>query len=157
MTSQERSVKIAKIIELPQILEQAVSGLGDAQLDTPYREGGWTVRQVVHHLADSHMNAVVRTKLILTEEHPPLKGYKQEEWAKLADSRLDLRPSLDILKGLHARWTVLLKSIPDGSWTKTGMHSESGQITLENLLNTYSRHGENHVAQITNLRKAKGW
>jgi len=112
---------------------------------------------VVHHLADSHMNAVVRTKLILTEDGPPLKGYNQDDWAQLPDTRLPIRPSLDLLKGLHERWTRLLQSITEEQWVRTGMHSESGQITLENILNTYSRHGENHVAQITGLRTAKGW
>jgi hypothetical protein len=157
MTTAERTEKIKKIADLPGILEKAVAGLDDPQLDTPYREGGWTVRQVVHHLADSHMNALIRTKLMLTEERPPLKGYAQEDWARLPDSKLPVRPSLDLLKGLHERWTHLLQSITEEQWTRTGMHSESGQITLENILNTYSRHGENHVAQITGLRTGRGW
>ncbi len=157
MTAAERTEKIRKIADLPGILEKAVSGLSNSQLDTPYREGGWTVRQVVHHLADSHMNAVVRTKLVLTEDHPPLKGYKQDDWARLADAGGDIQSSLQILKGLHDRWTRLLQNIPEAEWTRAGMHSETGPLTLDNLLNTYSRHGENHVNQIMNLRKAKGW
>jgi hypothetical protein len=157
MTTAERSEKIRRIADLPGILEKAVAGLNDTQLDTPYREGGWTLRQVVHHLADSHMNAMVRTKLMLTEEDPPLKGYNQEDWALLPDVRLPIRPSLDVLKGLHERWSSLLQSISEQQWARTGLHSESGKMTLESILNTYSRHGENHVAQITGLRKAKGW
>jgi hypothetical protein len=157
MTPQERSEKISKIERLPDLVAGAVEGLTDAQLDTPYRDGGWTVRQVVHHLADSHMNALVRTKLVLTEEYPPLKGYMQDSWAVLEDCKLDLIPSLEILKGLHARWTVLLKNVSETQWARAGLHSESGRMTLEGILNTYSAHGENHVAQITNLRTAKGW
>ena len=158
MTSQERNEKIAKIRSLPSSVRTAIVGLDDRQLDTPYRDGGWTVRQVVHHLADSHMNAFVRTKLILTEDRPPLKGYNQDEWARLMDTRtLPVASSLSILSGLHERWVALFESVSEAQWSRTGQHSESGEVTLESLLNTYSRHGEKHVGQITGLRTARKW
>ena len=158
MTAAERAEKISKIQSLPPEAEAAVKGLTDQQLDTPYREGGWTPRQVIHHLADSHMNAFIRMKLILTETNPTLKPYDQEEWAKLPDTaKLSVQASLSILKGLHERWTALLKSTTDSDWSRTALHPESGTVTLESLLNTYARHGANHVQQITSLRTAKGW
>lgn len=157
-TMDDRKKKIFKIAELPIQARKAVSGLSDTQLDTPYREGGWTVRQVVHHLADSHMNAFIRMKLILTEEHPTLKPYDQERWADLHDGKvLPLESSLSILDGLHARWVALLEQVPVDGWRKTAHHPEHGTITLDDLLNLYESHGENHVAQITNLRKVKQW
>ncbi|MFN0156652.1 MAG: YfiT family bacillithiol transferase [Bacteroidota bacterium] len=158
MTSRERAERIAKISTLPSLVKQAVSGLNDQQLDTTYRDGGWTVRQVVHHLADSHMNAFVRMKLILTEERPPLKGYSQDEWATLVDTKtLAIASSLAILSGLHERWTALLGTVNEAQWSRVGLHSERGDVTLESLLNTYAHHGEKHVGQIMNLRTIKGW
>lgn len=158
MTATERTEKISRIRSLPDEAESAVKGLTDKQLDTPYREGGWTPRQVIHHLADSHMNAFIRMKLILTEKGPTLKTYDQEEWAKRADSvTLSVQSSLSILKGLHERWTALLQNATDGDWSRTAQHPESGTVTLESLLNTYARHGANHCQQITKLREARGW
>lgn len=157
-TQAERNAMIKKIERLPVIAEAAVKGLTDEQLDTQYREGGWTVRQVIHHLADSHMNAFVRMKLVLTENHPTLKPYDQEEWAKLPDTTsIPIQSSLAILRGLHERCAHLLKSIPENAWQRTAHHPESGEVTLHSLLVTYSKHGENHVQQITGLRSAKGW
>jgi hypothetical protein len=157
-TPKERNEKIAKIRKLPEQLELAVKGLDEQQLDTPYRPGGWTVRQVVHHLADSHMNAYVRMKLMLTEDTPTLKPYDQDEWAKLVDSsKLPIRTSLSILKGLHDRWTFLLESLPDAAWNRAGHHPERGDVTLESMLTTYAGHGEKHIGHITGLRTSKGW
>ena len=158
MTSQERKVKIDMIRTLPAKLETAINGLTDKQLDTPYREGGWTVRQVVHHLADSHLNAYVRLKLILTEDNPNLKPYDQDAWAALSDSTdMPVGVSMEILRGLHDRWTTVLDRLPEDAWRRGGFHPENGNVTLENLLNTYSVHGETHVGQILGLRTAKGW
>jgi len=157
LSSAERTDRINKIRILPELVEAAIAGLNDQQLDTPYRDGGWTVRQVVHHLADSHMNAVVRTRLILAENNPPLKGYDQEVWAELPDVRMPVNASLAIIRGLHARWATLFESIPETAWTRTGLHTENGEMSVEDILITYSHHGENHVGQITGLRAAKNW
>ena len=146
------------IRKLPGEIEAAVRGLDDRQLDTPYREGGWTVRQVVHHLADSHMNAFVRLKLIVTEDKPVLKPYDQNAWAKLIDAqKLPIGSSLAMLKGLHERWAALLESLPEQAFSRTAHHPERGEITLESQLVTYANHGVKHVGHVTALRSAKGW
>jgi hypothetical protein len=158
LSSSERRKMIETIRDLPRAVEAAVDSLGEEQLDTPYRPGGWTVRQVVHHLADSHLNAFVRMKLILTEDRPTLKPYDQDEWAKLPDTaRAPIAQSLEILRGLHSRWGVLLAAVPDSAWGRSALHPESGEVTLEGLLTTYARHGEKHVGHIKSLRTAKGW
>ena len=157
MTAPERAARIQQIRELPASVRAAVDGLTDTQLDTPYRPGGWTVRQVVHHLADSHLNAFVRMKLILTESRPTLKPYDQNAWALLRDSAAPLPPSLAILDGLHARWTLLLDGVGEDQWSRAAVHPESGEVTLETLLKTYSNHCANHLGQITGLKKARGW
>ena len=156
--SKEQKERIDKIRALPALVASAVKGLKDNQLDTPYREGGWTVRQVVHHLADSHMNAFVRMKLVLTEDTPSFKTYEQEEWAKLVDTaKLPVESSLMILKGLHERWVQLLEGLSPAAWKRTGIHPERGVMTLEELLSIYADHGEKHVGTIVKLRKDKGW
>jgi hypothetical protein len=158
LTAAERHERIDLIRRLPDQLELAVAGLSDTQLDTPYRGGGWTVRQVVHHLADSHMNAFVRMKLILTEDNPALKPYNQDSWAVTADvTGMPIAPSLALLRGLHERWTALLKSVPDAAWARTAHHPERGSVTLESQLITYAGHGGKHVGAITGLRSARGW
>ncbi len=158
MTQSERKQKIEQMRKLPDVLEASVSGLNEAQLDTPYRAGGWTVRQVVHHIADSHMNAFVRTKLILTEEHPTVKPYDQDRWAALIDgSRLPIGSSLALVRSLHERWTALLDSLSEDSWKRSGHHPESGELTLERILTIYAGHGEKHVGTIRDLRSARGW
>jgi hypothetical protein len=158
MKAQERKEKIDIIRMRPSRLESSINGLTDKQLDTPYREGGWTVRQVVHHLADSHLNAYVRMKLILTEQKPQLKPYDQDAWASLPDSsRMPVGVSLEILRGLHDRWSTILEQLPEESWSREGFHPENGNMTLEDLLNTYAAHGEKHVGHILGLRSAKGW
>ena len=158
MTEADRKEKIRKIRQLPSLADAAIRGLNDQQLDTAYRAGGWTVRQVIHHLADSHMNAFIRTKLILTEQNPTLKPYEQDEWARTADAKnLPVSSSLSILRGIHERWEQLLNSVEPDSWKRTAMHPENGLMTLEDILTIYARHGENHLAQITGLRKQHGW
>ncbi len=158
LTADERREKIARIEALPAKLETVVRGLTESQLDTPYREGGWMVRQVVHHLADSHMNAFIRAKLIVTETNPTLKPYNQDDWAITADvCRLPLQSSLAIIRGLHERWVTLLRSLPEEAWSRTAQHPESGPMTLERLLSIYAAHGEKHVSQIHGLREARGW
>ncbi len=157
-TTDQRKAKIARIAGYPPVLRAAVAGLSDAQLDTPYREGGWTPRQVVHHVADSHMNALLRCRWVVSEEHTTLKTYDQDAWAKFADLRLPLEPSLRILDGLHERWAVFLSSLPGDSWTREAIHPEhSAPITLSDLLDIYSDHGANHAKQITDLRAREGW
>lgn len=158
MTKEERVVLIQKIKDLPAHIEAAVKGLHDTQLDTPYREGGWTPRQVVHHVADSHMNAVIRMKLTLTENKPSIKGYNQDAWAELDDSKkMPVENSLGIIKSLHARWGYMLDHVKDSDWERLAHHSERGDITLETFLNIYGNHGEKHCRQITDLRARNNW
>lgn len=156
-TADQRAAKIARIAGCPPVLRSAVAGLTDEQLDTPYREGGWTVRQVVHHLADSHANAYLRFRWVVSEDHTTLKPYDQDVWASFDDSKMPLEPSLCMLDGLHERWTGFLRTLPDEAWARKGFHPENGDVTLEDLLTTYSDHGENHIRQITDLRARKGW
>jgi uncharacterized damage-inducible protein DinB len=158
LTRAERNERINRIRQLPAKVEAAVKPLNEEQLSTPYRKDGWTVRQVVHHLADSHMNAFIRMKLLLTEEKPTLKPYDQEKWAVLSDTaKTPLQSSLSILEGVHNRWSVLLDNLSEQSWTRSGFHPEVGEVTVEDLLSTYSHHGDNHLSQITNLIAEKGW
>jgi len=158
VTPADRQAMLARLRQLPDAAEAAVRGLNDTQLDTPCGEGEWTVRQVVHHLADAHMNGFIRMKLILTEEQPTLKPYDQDEWVKLRDSaEHPVRAALSILTGLHERWSGLLEAVPESSWRRSATHPETGTVTLDDLLITYARHGETHVRQITGLRAAKGW
>jgi hypothetical protein len=158
METNDRAAKIAAIRALPANLEAAIKGLNDQQLDTPYRAGGWTVRQVVHHLADSHMHAFARTKFLLTEERPTIKPYAQDDWAATQDVLgVDIQTSLAILRGLHARWSTLLEKLPPAAWSRKGIHPENGEISMDSILNTYSNHGVRHVGHITGLRTARGW
>ena len=149
---------LTQLRELPSQIRSAVDGLSEEQLDTPYREGGWTVRQVVYHLADAHMNGIVRFKLIITEDVPTLKPYDQERWAELVDTTtLPLESSLRILEGLHVRWVALLKDLPEDVWTRSAHHPEIGTVTLADLLYNYVHHGRTHLRHITQLRGARGW
>jgi uncharacterized damage-inducible protein DinB len=142
----------------PAKVRAAVAGLSDAQLDTPYREGGWTVRQVVHHLADSHMNAYVRWRLALTETQPTIKPYEESAWAKLEDARsAPVEVSLKLLEALHERWVRLLRSVKTEQYARTLLHPDHGVRNLDWLLFLYSWHGKHHTAHITQLRKQKGW
>ncbi len=157
MSTNERSAKIARIAACPPALRAAVTDLSDEQLDTPYREGGWTVRQVVHHLADSHANAYLRFRWVVAEDRPTIKTYDQDVWARFPDSAMPVAPSLKIIEGLHARWAKFLSSLPEDAWSRKANHPEKGEITLDDLLDTYSAHGANHVRQITDLRARKSW
>jgi len=155
----EHAKLIDKIRQLPTQAEAAVRNLSEKQLDTPYGPGKWTVRQVVHHLADSHMNAFIRMKLALLENHPTIKPYEQTDWATTQEAlHAPVELSLSILRGLHGRWATLLESLPEDSWSRAAFHPERKcDLTLADFLRLYSHHGENHVGQITGLRKAQGW
>jgi len=144
---------------LPEILEHSISNLDAAQLDTPYREGGWTVKQVVHHVADSHMNAYIRFKLGLTEDNPAIKPYEEQLWAELDDVKnLPINISLTLLHALHARWHEAIKNLSDETWQRTFFHPvQNKNVTLWNTLGTYVWHGKHHVAHITSLRERNGW
>ena len=158
LTAQDRKQMIDKIRALPAMVRDAVKGLNDEQLNTPYGPGKWTVLQVVHHLADSHMNAFVRMKLVITEDRPSLKPYEQDDWARTREaSQYPIQASLNIISGLHERWCNLLDSLPEQAWSRTAFHPEHGEMILEDFLKIYAGHGDNHVGQITGLRKAKGW
>ncbi len=147
-------------IELfPRKLELEVAHLTNEQLDTPYRPEGWTVRQVVHHCADSHMNSFIRFKLALTEDTPTIKPYYEDRWAELEDSKgMDIQHSLRLLGGLHARWVVLLKSLTPVALKRVFVHPESGKhVALEENIALYAWHCEHHLAHITTLKETKGW
>jgi hypothetical protein len=149
--------KIQAIRNLPNELNDAVSGMSPAQLDTPYRDGGWTARQVVHHIADSHINAFVRMKLVLTEDHPTVKPYDENSWAAMNDYTLDIAPSMAIVSGVQERMADLLDDVKDEEWSRTLNHPERGVETMQDLLDMYAYHGKHHVDQITGLRARMGW
>jgi uncharacterized damage-inducible protein DinB len=143
---------------LPGLLRQAVQGLSDSQLNTPYRTGGWTVRQVVHHIADSHLNSYTRFKLALTEDTPTIKPYQEQLWAELPDSRQEpVEVSLTLLEALHHRWLVVLRSLSVPDWQRSFLHPESGKIPLAKAAALYAWHGRHHLAHITNLRELRKW
>jgi uncharacterized damage-inducible protein DinB len=153
-----RDAQIQVLRDLPEALRSAVAGLSDGQLDTPYRESGWTVRQVVHHLADSHGNSFFRFKHALTEDWPTIKPYDENAWAKLADTRaLAIEPGLAMVAGLHARWVKLLESLSDDDFKKGYNHPERGKQDLATALALYAWHSLHHTAHITELRKRQGW
>jgi hypothetical protein len=158
VTSELRAAAIDAIAGLPARLRSAVGDLGDAQLDTPYRPQGWTVRQVVHHVADSHMNGLTRVKLALTEDTPTIKPYDESAWALLPDMRLPVAVSLGIIDGLHARWAALYRGLNVEDFSRTFVHPELGaQLTLDWHLQQYAWHSHHHLAHITELRRRQGW
>jgi uncharacterized damage-inducible protein DinB len=149
---------IDEIAEAPAKLRAALEGLSAEQLDTPYRPDGWTVRQVVHHVPDSHLNSYCRFKLALTEDEPTIKPYREERWAELADSRsTPIEVSLALLESLHQRWVVLLKSLEPAEFSRAFRHPEIGLITLAQNVCLYAWHGRHHTAQVTSLRERMGW
>ena len=153
-----RRQAIEEIAALPASIREAVRGLTDTQLDTPYRPGGWTVRQVVHHVADSHMNGFSRMKLALTEQRPTVKPYDENEFAKLPDMRLPVDVSLGILDGLHTRWAAAARGLAADQFPRVCLHPEHpGPLTVDWLLQDYAWHGRHHVAHITELRRREGW
>ncbi|HTW60100.1 MAG TPA: bacillithiol transferase BstA [Terriglobales bacterium] len=158
LSSDQRQASLDEIAQAPANLRRAVTGLSDAQLDTPYRPGGWTVRQVVHHVPDSHLNSYVRFKLALTEDEPTIKPYAEDRWAELADTKATpIAVSLTMLDALHDRWVRLLRSLDAADWKRTFRHPELGPMTLEKNLALYAWHGRHHVAHITTLRDREGW
>lgn len=158
VTAEARRSRIEIINELPDKVAAAVAGLTDGQLDTPYRPGGWTVRQTVHHLADSHSNSLTRFKLALTEDTPPtIKPYYEERWAELADSKLPIDVSQAMLRAIHVRWSALLGSMTDADFQKSFIHPETGEWTLDGALALYAWHSLHHTAHITRLREREGW
>lgn len=158
VTPEMRRQSIAAIRETPSELRAAVRGLSEAQLNTPYREGGWTVRQVVHHVPESHMNAFSRFKLALTEDNPTIKTYNEDAWAKLADvARTPIDTSLALLDALHARWVTLLDVMTPEEFGRPLVHPDNGPMTLDRMLQLYAWHGRHHVAHVTTLRAREKW
>ncbi len=158
ITPASRAAAIEEIAATPKNLRAAVVGLTDAQLATPYREGGWTVRQVVHHVGDSHMNAYIRLRFALTEQEPTIKPYTEGDWAKLEDAEhAPVEISLKLLEPLHDRWVRLLRSLKPEQFARTLIHPENGVRTVDWLVFLYAWHGRHHTAHISELRKQKGW
>lgn len=158
-SEEHKQIWIGGIAELPSKLRQALEGLAEWQLDTPYRPGGWTVRQVVHHLADSHMNSLTRFKLALTEEEPAIKPYREDLWAELGDAKpYPVEASLRLLEGLHDRWVALLQSMNETDYMRIFYHPESKErVSLQRALAVYDWHGRHHTAHIRTLRERSGW
>jgi hypothetical protein len=158
-TPEQRRDRIARIEAAPAAIRRAVEGLTDPQLDTPYREGGWTVRQVVHHVPDSHLNAYTRFRLALTEPTPTIRPYQEHRWAELPDARqAPIEISLALLETLHRRWVLLLRSLGATEWQLRYVHPEHRrEWTLDEVLAMYAWHGEHHIAHITRLRDRMGW
>lgn len=159
LTAEDLSILIQKIESLPKRLLIEVSDLSEKQLDTPYREDGWSIRQVIHHLADSHMNSFIRIKLALTEELPTIKPYKEELWAVLDDSlNAPILPSLQILEGVHQRWVILLNKMSPAEMKKVFKHPDFDEpVKIEDAIEMYSWHGEHHLAHIMTLKNFKNW
>ncbi|MDX1546844.1 MAG: bacillithiol transferase BstA [Rhodothermales bacterium] len=158
VTPAQRRAWIGALEAAPAQLRAAAEGLTDAQLDTPYRPGGWTVRQVIHHVPDSHLNAYVRCKWALTEDAPAIKTYDEKAWAEQPEARTGpIAPSLALLEALHTRWVAALHALPADAFQRTIRHPEWGSISLDALLALYAWHGRHHVAHITALRAREGW
>ncbi|GBG07603.1 metal-dependent hydrolase [Paenibacillus agaridevorans] len=159
VTSDQRAAWIKEIAELPLLLKHSVANLTQDQLSTPYRKGGWQVRQVVHHLADSHMNSLMRFKLALTEDHPTIRPYDEALWAELADSLKEpVDTSISLIATLHGRWVTLLESMNAEQFARTFYHPRSGEtVPLDRCLGMYAWHGKHHLAQITSLAVRLGW
>ncbi|MBS1820665.1 MAG: putative metal-dependent hydrolase [Acidobacteria bacterium] len=157
ITSDDTRGAISVLAELPEMLRNAVEGLDASQLNTPYREGGWTVRQLVHHIADSHMNAFIRMRLALTEDWPTIGAYNEKAWAELHDSAAPVEWSLELIESLHARWVMLLQSLTDEQWRRGYRHPENGPQALDGVALMYAWHSRHHVAHITHLRAHEGW
>jgi hypothetical protein len=158
LNDQQRQQFIDQIEETPARMRDSVAGLAHEQLDTPYRPEGWTVRQVVHHMPDSHTNAYVRFKLALTEDQPTIRAYDENLWAKLDDaSHAPIDISLDLLESLHRRWVLFLRSLKGKDFERSFLHPEIGTVTIDRNIALYAWHGRHHVAHITSLRERMGW
>jgi uncharacterized damage-inducible protein DinB len=154
----QREEFIATLANIPSELKKAVQGLSEEQLDTPYREGGWTLRQVVHHIADSSVNGYIRFKLAATEENPTIRPYNENRWSELPDAHYaDIVPSIILTEALYKRWILFLRNLTEADFARTFMHPESGTNTLDKTLALYVWHGQHHLAHIVNFRQAKGW
>jgi uncharacterized damage-inducible protein DinB len=156
-TEPKRQEFLDVLAELPANMRAAVAGLSEEQIDTPYRDGGWTVRQTVHHVADSHMNSFIRFRLALTEDNPTIKPYNEALWAEIPDSREPVEVSLKLIDSLHRRLDVMLRSLKLADWKRTFQHPERGPMTLDMNVGLYAWHSKHHVAHITLLRKRMGW
>ncbi|MEJ7625193.1 MAG: YfiT family bacillithiol transferase [Pyrinomonadaceae bacterium] len=153
-----RPDNIKSIAALPTDLNDAVGGLNESQLDTPYRDGGWTVRQTVHHVADSHANCLIRFKLALTEDEPPtIRPYYEDRWAELPDNKLPIDVSIKMIDGIHVRWTALLESMSDADFSREFIHPETGRWQLDRALALYAWHGLHHTAHISHLNTRMNW
>ena len=158
ITPEDRRYAVANLAELPENLREAVRGFDDAQLDTPYRDGGWTVRQLVHHIADSHMNSYIRMRFALTEDWPAIKPYAESDWARLSDAQTaPIELSLSLIEGLHGRWVLLLRSLTPEQWQRGYVHPQNGRQTLAEAVALYDWHSRHHTAHITELRKSRNW
>jgi uncharacterized damage-inducible protein DinB len=158
LTAEERPALIENIAQMPARLTAAVEGLTAPQLDARYRPGGWTVRQLTHHIGDSHMNAFIRMKFALTENRPAIKGYPEALWAEMVDAKTPpIEIALALLESLHVRWTLLMRSLSSEDWAREMVHSENGPMTLDETLCYYAWHSRHHVAHITTLREREGW
>ncbi|MBT5872481.1 MAG: putative metal-dependent hydrolase [Candidatus Latescibacteria bacterium] len=159
MTPERRQIFIQEIEALPDLIRQAVSGLSTTQIDMPYRPAGWTIRQVIHHLPDSHMNSYIRMKLALTEENPTIRPYFEDRWGELVDGRDGpIEMSLALLDALHERWVLMLQGLSDDDLARTFVHPEMGKtLSIDTNIALYAWHGNHHLAHITSLRGRKGW
>jgi uncharacterized damage-inducible protein DinB len=158
LSPEDKTKFLDDIEQTPTRIRAAVAGLSDTQLDTPYRDGGWTVRQVVHHVPDSHMNSYVRFKLAMTESEPTIKTYAEDLWAELPEAKsAPIEVSLALLENLHERWMLFLRNLKPEDWKRTFRHPDMGPMNLEKALALYSWHGRHHEAHITSLREQKGW
>ena len=153
----DRPLAVAAIQEFPALLRDAYAGLDGLQLDTPYRDGGWTLRQLAHHIADSHMHAFARVKFALVEDWPTIKPYDEKRWAETAEVRGPVDAPLALLAGLHPRWAALLQALTPGEWECGYVHPESGRTTITQAAALYSWHGRHHLAHVTGLRERMGW
>ena len=158
LSADERAQFIAQLAAAPAHLRAAVAGLNEAQLNTPYREGGWTVRETVHHVADSHMNGYIRVKLALTEDEPAIKTYEEADWARLGDTQATpITTSLTLLDALHERWAALFRALTPAEFARTFRHPDWGTVSLDKQLALYAWHGRHHTAHVTSLRARMGW
>lgn len=157
VTPSMRDEFIKTILALHDNLASAVSGLNEKQLDTPYRPEGWTVRQTIHHIADSHLNSFIRFKLALTEDAPTIRPYFEDRWAELTDSKMPIDVSMQIIRGLHLRWAKILMEMTEADYNRKLIHPDSGEWTLSKFLGLYDWHSRHHTAHITNLRVQNGW
>ncbi len=158
LTAEQKHECLNHIEQAPTLLRAALHGLSDQQLNTPYRDGGWTLRQLAHHVPDSHMNSYIRFKLALTEENPTIKPYMEDVWAELPEAKhAPIEMSLALLDSLHQRWTLMLRELTDAEWKRTFRHPELGPMTLEKNLALYAWHGRHHTAHVTSLRQKMGW